>query len=78
MSQNIKEIRKFEALAADGSRALIIEFQTVDLKRTVNGKLIAIEGPIRFALADGSQVKRMPDGKTYRVQLTGQMLREDD
>src|SRR5689334_12379797 len=76
MREEIREIRRFDALADhDASRVTVIEFQTITFRRTVNGKLTSIEGPIRWMLTDGSQVNRM-ENKTYKVLLTGHMLRD--
>ena len=76
MPESIQEIRRFDALPDDGaSRVTIIEYRTVTLRRTVNGELQCIDGPVRWVLPDGSQVDRVED-KTYKVLLTGQMLRD--
>ena len=76
MPESIQEIRRFDALPDDGaSNVTIIEYRTVTLRRTVNGELQSIDGPIHWVLADGSQVDRVED-KTYKVLLTGQMLRD--
>jgi hypothetical protein len=68
-----KEIKRFETLADDGSRWTIIEFQPVTIRRTINGELIAINGPTRWKLTDGSEVNRM-ENKTYKVLHTGQVF----
>jgi len=75
MTKTIKEIRRFETLADDGSTVPIIEFQWVTIERTVNGKLTTMESPVLLGLTDGTQVNRVKD-KTYRVLSTGQVLRE--
>jgi hypothetical protein len=75
MPESIQEIRRFDALTDDSASSVtIIEYRTVDLRRTVNGELQSIDGPVRWVLPDGSQVNRVED-KTYKVFLTGQMLR---
>jgi hypothetical protein len=75
MAEIIKEIRSFEALADDGNRVTIVEFQTVTIKRSINGVLESVNGPIRLALTDGLQVNRVED-KTYKVFHTGKVLRD--
>lgn len=71
----MREIRRFETLAADGSKVPVIEFQWVTTRRDVNGRLHSTESPKLFGLADGSQVNRVED-KTYKVLHTGQVLRD--
>jgi len=76
LREEIREIRRFDALVDDdASRMMVIEFRTVTFRRTVNGELVSIEGPIRWMLANGSQVNRVHD-KTYKVLFTGQVLRD--
>jgi hypothetical protein len=76
MPESIQEIRRFDALPDDGASGMtIIEYRTVPLRRTVNGELESIDGPVCWVLADGSQVSRVED-KTHKILLTGQMLRD--
>jgi hypothetical protein len=75
MRETAPKIRRIEGLADDGSRVTIVEFGTVTFRHTVNGKLTTIDGPVRWALTDGSQVNRVED-KTYKVFSTRQVLRD--
>ena len=69
-----KEIRRFETLAADGSKVTVIEFQWVRFVHVGKGSR-AVKTRSLFCLADGSEVWRNAEDQTYRVFNTNQVLR---
>jgi len=70
-----KEIRRFETLAADGSKVTVIEFQWVRFVHVGKGSR-AVKTRSLFCLADGSEVWRNAEDQTYRVFNTNQVLKE--
>jgi hypothetical protein len=56
MERHIKEIRRFDTLAADGSKVPIIEFRWVTIARDVNGTLPTTESANLLGLLDGTEV----------------------
>ena len=69
-----KEIRRFETLAADGSKVTVIEFQWVRFVHVGKGSR-AVKTRSLFCLTDGSEVWRNAEDQTYRVFNTNQVLR---
>jgi hypothetical protein len=74
MTRSIKELRRFDTLAPDGTVVPVIEFQWVETRRDINGNLVKMESPVLLGLTDGTQVLPGKD-KTYQV-YGGGILRE--